>query len=139
MSTNRAVAALTITGFNCDPDEVSGQLEMKPTKVWRAGDPVVASRPEARKHRENGWRYAVQVADTDEEAELGLERALQKLVRVISTNQSCFVHLPSEASVELSCYLRIDGETRPVISFNKDAVRLIAAIGASIDVDLVVA
>jgi hypothetical protein len=138
MGTSKAVAALTVTGFTCEPEKISSQLETAPTRVWKIGDPVVASRPEARKHRENGWRYVVEVAEGDEEAALWLERALQQLVRFIVAKQACFARLPSESSVEVSCYVRIDGKTSPVIAFDKEAVKVIAAIGGSIDVDLMI-
>lgn len=136
MSEYKAVVALTITGFECLHAEITNKLQVEPSKVWFRGDPVVASRPVARKHQENGWRYTVEITADEDNTALWLGKAVRQLMNVISAKLSCFSQLPAESLIEISCYVRIGEETMPAIHFDKETIRLMAVIGASIDVDL---
>ena len=136
MSVSKAVAALTITGFECEAAEITNELQIEPSKVWCRGDPVVAARPEARKHQESGWRHAVEVLSGEDDAALWLSKAIRQLMDVVSATLPRFGRLPAVSSIEISCYVRIGEKAMPVINFDKETVRLMAAIGASIDIDM---
>jgi len=134
---NKVIAAITITGFQCSHDEITKIIKIQPTRIWRLNDPVVASRPNARRQKENGWKFEVQISNNAADSTLWLSEALKILTATLAENANNFKDLPPLASVEISCYLRINKESMPEIFFTNDLLKLIASINASIDLDIV--
>lgn len=47
-----------------------------------------------------------------------------------------FAKLPNGVYIELACVIRVADYSRPVIGFSANTVRILAQIGANIDIDI---
>ena len=115
-----------VSDFECASDEITRILGLQPTTTWRRGDRIPRT---TMARKQNGWRLdspAMPAGDFEEQFNV--------LLKVVMPHSEKFKNLPPQSEVELSCVIYVYDQ-RPVISFSADAVRCLASIGATIDVD----
>jgi hypothetical protein len=121
---------LVVTGFACDPDNITKLLGIQPDAVWRIGDDL--SFPSARKRTDNGWAIESKVSNT-----VDLDAHVAAILRVIGNAKSHFKHLPQGSTISLSCGITVNqGPSAPSMVFSPQMVATLAEIGAEIGIDL---
>jgi hypothetical protein len=123
-------AGLVISGFDCDPDEISRVLNVVPSLVLRIGDPH-GPRRSGRPVRENIWRFDSQVDEI-----VIVERHIEWLFDHLPTTFDSLraVALRWEAQVTIAAHVRtLQG---PSIAFSEETVQKLARWNASVDIDL---
>lgn len=120
--------SLTLTDFSCSPNEITEILGVTPTFSWLLGDVINPRSILVRK--ENGWRL-----DVPEDQDASLNDRVHRLKTVLGSRVENFRNLPADCSVELSCCVRLDGES-PEFHLDKQAMIFLASIGAELDVDI---
>ncbi len=121
---------LVITGFACDPDQITTLLGIQPDVVWRIGDDL--SFPSDRKRTDNGWTIESKSSNT-----VDLDAHVAAILRVIGNAKSHFKHLPPGSTITLSCGITVNqGPGSPSMVFSPQMVAILAELGAEIDIDL---
>ncbi len=119
---------LTVTDFECSPEEITQILGISPTETWLRGEPVL---PKAKNvHHQNGWM----IASPCDPMKTNISTQVGSLFSIIEPHIEAFAKLPVGTCVDLSCILYVY-DCRPVIGFSVDEVKMLARLGASIDVD----
>ena len=124
-------AAFILTGSDLDPDQITAQLGITPSRTWRTGD-LVMERASIR-HKNNGWSVKSDIPmseDLEEHVEMVLQRLKPawKSLRKLSTRYTALI----------DCVVYSHGGARPAIFFNKDVIKRISELNAEIDVDLLI-
>jgi hypothetical protein len=121
-------AYFLLIGVDFQPDEITAQVGITPTKTWTKGDlrlPGAVVR-----HQENGWMVLSKLdrsADLEEHIKSVLEQLqpswdiLQKL---------CLLH-----SAEFACVVYSYGGDRPAIHFDREVIKQVNELNSTIDVD----
>jgi len=120
----------TLTGLDLDPNEITTATNLEPSKAWRKGDLIDPRRP-ARRHKEGGWSIASGCEDT-----VDIESQIKALLKRLCPARQALVSLGKRYDAEVECVMYIYGGERPAEHFDRDAVRQMAELNASIDVDL---
>ena len=121
---------LVITGFDCNPDDITKLLGIKPHVVWRTGDDL--SFTSDRKRTDNGWVIESQVRNM-----IDLDAHVAFILDVIGDAKRNFKNLPKGSTVYLSCGITINkGPGGPSMVFTPQMVATLADIGAQIDIDI---
>jgi len=111
-----------------DKEAIASTLGIEASKSWSCGD-VVHSKATLR-HEDAGWQLKVAPS-----SRLTFQQHVNKLIRKIAPHAEAFQRLPPGAVVYLHCAI-YDFEYRSVaITFPKEALRVLADIGAAIDID----
>ncbi|MGM7647464.1 DUF4279 domain-containing protein [Nocardia sp. JW2] len=123
------VASLRLTG-TFDPEEITAALCRVPTDQWRAGQAGPA--PKLRRSSD-GWvlESAAGAGHVGEQ----VDRALDELAPI--SDRLRHILSAREMSGCLSVAVDTDGQGRPVIALSAAALRLLAASGLSLDVDVI--
>lgn len=127
----RITAQLVVTGNTLDSDEFSKSVGLLPTRTWRAGDLIGSSILRRKSH---GWVLGVpprRTFDTDE--------CVKDLLAALGPNagrlRAALAHnLDIAACVSCSGYFV---DTVPSVCIAAELIDQIAALGASLDVDLI--
>jgi hypothetical protein len=122
-------AYFLLIGADFQPDEITAQVGITPTKTWMKGD--LRSPGAVVRHQENGWMVLSKLdrsADLEEHIKSVLEQLqpswdiLQKL---------CLLH-----SAEFACVVCTYGGDRPAIHFDREVIKQVNELNSTIDVDL---
>lgn len=123
-------ARLTVAEFECSPEEVTNLLGICPTKTWLCGETVT---PRAKNvHKSNG---CILISPRDP-VNSTVDVQVDSLISIITPHIEAFAKLPAGVYIELSCIIRVADYGRPVVGFSADTVRVLAQIGANIDIDI---
>lgn len=123
-------ASAYVTDFDSDASRISELLEVEPTRTWKKGQQIARS---ALASVENGWELA-----SDSNDPLSVEAHLLDLLdrlppkSVARLRKAC-----PGCEVQLSITIEVESET-PAVNFTPESLRRLAAIGASLDIDLYV-
>lgn len=119
---------LLILGFDCAPAAISEVLGVAPTRTWSTGDRVI---PQATKlHSENGW---VLRSPSDPEHTTP-EESIRALLASLP-NHSAIEQIRSRGDVQVTCTI-YTYKHRPSLFLPPDLMAQLAALGASLDVDI---
>ena len=120
-----------ITGNGLRPEEITGSLNVIPTKTWLEGDPLQGTKLR-RKH--NGWCLSLK----DEASSLDLDANISELLRFLLPKSDQVSYLCSEYDMdcELSCAIRIREEV-PAINLNPKTLSALSSLNAAIDIDVI--
>jgi uncharacterized protein DUF4279 len=129
MSTPRISAEFVISGFDCDPVEVSRGLQITPTDTWRAGELIRA--PDVRQ-KSSGWRLRSPVEDM-----LDVEPHLRWLLDRLPP-ESLLLPGCEGWTADFSVGITVSDQT-PGMSIPRDVLERIARLGADLDFDVVIA
>lgn len=138
MCSVKAVAALTITGFEGEPESITDILGVSPSKTWRIGEPIIKTQPSFRCFETNGWRLAYKSEISKPDDAMLFQKVLAELVEKVSPLRDKFSRLPIGSETEISCHIYLAQDFRPIVSFDAETIRFIADIKASIDIDVYV-
>ncbi|EIJ41059.1 hypothetical protein BegalDRAFT_0135 [Beggiatoa alba B18LD] len=126
---NEIVIGLTITDFNELPSEITKILGVQPSKTWCKGDLI--SKSGIIRHKQNGWKLCSSLSKSQ-----SFKEHEKDLLDKILLFKDKFKNLPSECNVEFSCYVDIYNEDIPELSLEKDTVKVLSEINASVDIDI---
>ncbi|MDJ0600378.1 MAG: DUF4279 domain-containing protein [Crocosphaera sp.] len=124
------LASLTITEFNCDPQNITNKLKIIPTKTWKIGDRINPKTTLTRKH--NGW-----VLDSKLSKDNDLESHFKSLFYQLQPVWESLQEIAYHYDIEISCVIYTDGEI-PTIHLDKEIINKSHQINAEIDIDLYV-
>lgn len=125
----RIRVSLVLSEIDCPPEDLTDLLGIIPTKISRAGDPVVKAKPNGPKVKYDLW-----IIDSVAESTTELAEHVQSVVNVIGDNTDRFGRLSPGIRVLLHCSV-FDNERSVVMQILPDQLRTIADIGAQIDID----
>lgn len=121
---------LKLTGTGFLPEDVTDVIRLTPTKTWRLGDHIQDSKL-TRKH--DGWQFGLSYRDTYDMDEL-----LGELLDLIEPYKENIADATNRFDLrkEISFGVYIRDET-PTSWFSADTINRVAALGASLDIDLI--
>lgn len=129
---NNIYMYLRIMEFEQDPEEIVNQLGVTPKTTWKIGD--VISERTGKRYEYNGIEFA---STLDKYA--SFDDHLSSLLSIVVSKQEQFIKVCSTCYTELACalYMYHDSEeSTPAVHFDKQTLKVLAALGAEIDIDL---
>jgi len=120
---------LLVYNFANSPDSISALLGVPASETWLAGDPVL--RGAANVLEENGWLLRSPVDPN----QTTLEEAITALLDIFS-DPEVFKRLPNDAEVQFGCAVFPQSEAWPSLSLSAKTLSRMAAVSASLDLDL---
>lgn len=128
MSTRQFVE-FCITGTRISPDEITELLGVVPTRIWRLDEPIQDTMLR-RKH--NGWC----LTKRHESAELA--DLVKSLLNELLPNAETITRICSdyELDCELCCVAYVINQA-PAINFDREIIRGLAQLGATLDIDII--
>lgn len=117
---------LKIISRSLSPEEMGAAVGIPCDKSWRAGD---KRRGTIIIEKENGW-----VIDSNSRKDAELSSQLAELLKKVQPYGAELRALSMNNTVEVSCVIYAD--SAPALYFEKDMIGAIAALGASLDIDL---
>jgi hypothetical protein len=120
--------SLIVHSFECDPDDISRSMGIRPTRFWRRGDHVLPGATNV--HHENGWQLKTPaVLDA-----LSLDEAITRFLDGMPglTQKLAAITERHERLVECVVESR---DRDAVLCLSSAAVTRIAALGAAVDID----
>lgn len=123
-------ARFLISSVTTIPSVFSAALGVEPTQTWLKDEPV---HPKAiNKYDHNGWV----LVETERGASASLEALVNKLFQAIDLNRvRQLTQADPSVEVELSIVLHLS-ESAPSMFLSSQHVKLLADIGAEIDIDI---
>lgn len=128
-STHTVKLRLNITGFDCEPEEITKILMIEPDETWLQGQTVRSGSRVT--YKSNGWR----VGSPQDGKQSSFTEQLSALKQHLLPALENFRNLPKGTQRELSCIV-YGFEYVPPIGFEAEEVEFIASLGCSIDIDL---
>jgi Domain of unknown function (DUF4279) len=119
--------SFTLTNFECDPNDISLILDIKPTKTWKTGDYIGKS---AIRYRHNGWSINTQLPHSQD-----LEEQIANLLEVLSPVWNKLIELGNLYDLELACVIYSYETQGPGIHLSKQILQKIVEVNAEFDVD----
>lgn len=119
-----------IVGFPMSPEVLTDKLGLKPTDTWKKGD---AGRIAKTTFKNNGWELSSGLNKS-----VDLKTHVGTLLDNITPFKKNFVKVCSEYPPDLICVVYSYGGDRPAIVFERDIIKELTELNASIDVDLYV-
>jgi hypothetical protein len=124
--------ALVIRSRDLQPDAVTTQLAIQPTRAWRAGERRGSTRVV---ERDNGW-----ILRTPARPALEFDDLVSEVLSEIEPRKSELLELAKHpyTTIRLSCVANFTSIV-PAVYFENDLLRRISALGVDLDVDLFLA
>ena len=119
-----------IRGFPVSSEELTAELGIQPTYTWNKGDPVRFGKTT---YKDNGWKISSGL-DKSSDLETHVKVLLDRIAPFIEN----FVKVCEKYPPELVCVIYSYGGDGPAIPFDRKVIRELAALNASIDIDLYV-
>ncbi len=120
-------AALTLTGFDCDPEEITKILGILPTKTWIVGDLIGRT---ILHRKENAWVLKSQLQKNAD-----LESHIKDVLARLQPSWQKVVELCSKYDSEISCVIYSVESQGEAIHFDKEILKSVFELNAEIDVD----
>lgn len=128
---SEASASFELTGDSLDPDDVTLQTGILPSRSRRAGDLVDSLIP--LRSRVNRWSVKSRLPRS-----ANLRDHVADVFAQLRPGWRIVLQLSSRYAAEISCEVWSYGGARPSVNFDQDMVRDSAALGADISIDLYV-
>lgn len=122
-------AALLLTGSALDPEQVTADAGMQPTKAWRRGDLISNRTP--RRHEKGGWRLKSRLPVSAD-----LAAHIDDVLDQLRPHWQQFVELGKRFDTTLECVVETFAYDRPAIALKKEVIKLLSELDAEFDVDL---
>lgn len=126
-SKSKVSVRFILSHFSMDVDDVSKQLEVKPSRVRVKGEKGPHS---DLRQKFNLWILESNLKD-EFDAEKQILQLLKKLKRYLSTKDHLGKH---ESGISCVVYFSV-GDSSPIISFSQRTIKLLSDYGIGIDVD----
>ena len=126
-------ASITVRDFAGSPEAITELLGLQPTRSGRAGElrRDVLGQPTSTMLRRSYWSLHSSVGQREP-----LARHVDDLASKVSQSISAFRRLPSGATVRLFCTIIPNGDL-PLLTLTSDAMRVLAEMGAPVEIDIV--
>jgi len=130
MKQNEIKVRLNILDFECSFEEISKILDLKPTGTLKEGDPIPNT---ILKRKQNCWYL-----EPDLQFKKGtLEDQSEAIFNMIGSKIKNFKNLPSNANIELSCWMDVCEENGfPEIHLSGPLTHKLGLINAAFDLDI---
>ncbi len=129
---NESTAWLNIIGFDMNPDEITKEVGVNPTKTRIKGEYRTVGTKTPRKiiNKENQW-----ILESSLSRKLPLEKHLEHLLDKIKFHKDSFKYLTKSCTVELNSALYYY-EANPGLSFETELLKEIADFDISLNLDI---
>jgi hypothetical protein len=118
-----------ICGFSCKPEDISRLLDIQPDEGHAKGEPRGTGKAV---YRESLWGIHSRISSN-----LYIESHISDIMERLEPVQDRIRNLPGKYYCYLSCGVDIyDGPGGPAVVFDAKTLRILGAIGASLDVDI---
>ena len=101
---SRIKCAFRLSGFSCDPDEITKALGLLPTESWSVGDIVSGT---SLKRQTNGWEVSTRLPDNRD-----LSDQIDDIIIRLGPFRQAIKALRYGGSAVMSCAMYIGGEER---------------------------
>src|ERR1051325_184314 len=128
MSQESIRSYFVIWGTECNPDEITRETGITPTKMWRTGDLRYAKT--GKHHADSGWRI-----DAPDIVEPTLNAHLERLLDLLWHARSYLQTLETLCQLQATVIIHCNG-TPPPMDVTAANIDRLASLGASIDIDL---
>jgi hypothetical protein len=124
-----------LTGIGFEPNDITKELSIIPTKTWRINDDIGKPGKSANKHKYDGWKLSTGHIQT-----LDVESSLNNVLEILQpvTEKLKELILRLNLGAEISCAIHIENGETPSIHFQQTTLRKITELNAEIDIDLYV-
>jgi hypothetical protein len=119
-----------VRGFSVSPEALTVELGMQPTRTWRKGDPLRFGKGT---YKDNGWTIGSGLGKS-----IDLETHVKTLLDKIVLIRENFIKVCTKYHPDLVCVIHSYGGDRPAIPFDREIIKELAVLNASIDIDLYV-
>lgn len=121
-----------LTGNGFVPEDVTALIQLAPTKTWRLGDPI--QRTDLRR-KDDEWVFGLRQRET-----FDMNGLLMELLCAIERHNDKIAEASKQYSLNavISFGVYVRGET-PASWFASETISRVAALGASLDIDLILA
>jgi hypothetical protein len=127
--------SLTLSGFDCDPDDLSTRLGLEPHHVVRRGGSswLMWQRPDAPARNEWVWRPDADLP-AERPARIGLADLLRPLCRALTERRDAFADLPGcRGAIRIEI---LPHDALPAIDLDAGDLAALADLGLDWSVDL---
>lgn len=120
----------TLTGLDCEPEEITAKIGIKPTKTWKVGDLINSRGTIRRKH--NGWKLESKLEKSAE-----LEEQIKSVLEQLQPSWQPLREICTQYDAEINCVIYTIKQI-PAIHFDREIIEKVNQLNAAIDVDLYV-
>ena len=125
----KIIVTFRLMNFDSDPEFVLSQLNISGATIWRKGQTRLHSK---HSYESNGWEYRVECLHGET-----IDVLVAKVLNAVGDSWDRVSKLP-KCDAQISCVIYLAGDERPEIQFNAETIQKIAALNASIDIDVYV-
>lgn len=123
-----------IASFEFDPDKITAETGVIPTKIARIGEPIIFPAAKVqprinRKYKDNRWQVESQADPAGK-----LEAHLMSLMKQLEPGWSTLVELGNQYGATFSCVVWDYNDARPEIYFDPSIIKRAAELNAGIEV-----
>jgi hypothetical protein len=118
-----------VSDFECDPEEISILLDLKPQRTFRKGDLINANGKA--KIKNSFWQFASSLPRT----EASQDAHISNLIEVMLQRKDVIIQLQDKYEVGINC-VGYYHDSNPGFHMDADLIKSCAALGVSIDFDL---
>jgi hypothetical protein len=133
--TNQNHISLSFFDFDCDPKDITDELQLSPTSIGEKGGEYSIGPPENRiikTNEYNYWQYKWSI-DTNEFIGNIITRFI---IEIIEPRAANILSLASKASIHFQVAQYYYDGCNPGVFINKECIKTLADIGADIDIDI---
>ncbi|MBN1181925.1 MAG: DUF4279 domain-containing protein [Bacteroidales bacterium] len=133
--TNQNNISLSFFDFDCDPKDITEELQLSPTSIGKKGGEYLIGPPEKRiikTYDYNYWRYKWSI-DSNEFIGNIITRFIKE---IIEPREAKLVSLASKSSIQFQVAQYYYDGCNPGVSINKECIKTLADISADIDIDI---
>lgn len=119
-----------VIGHGFDPAVLTDALGIEPTVMWRTGE---RTRRSGRPYQHDGWSLR-----REKLVSLDLQEVVLPILNRLLPVAETLVEVCSRHNLEvvLACAIYIEGDQMPAISLDNETIRMLNALGASVDIDI---
>lgn len=119
-----------VIGHDFEPAMLTRALGVAPTETWRIGD---RTRLSGRPYKYDGWSMS-----SEEVESLDLQEVALPILKQLLPAAGILVEYCSRLHLEaiLSCAVYVEDDQMPAISLDRETVRMLNILGASLDIDV---
>ena len=119
-----------VIGHDFDPAVLTAALGIEPTETWCTGE---RTRRSGRPYKHDGWSLR-----SEEVVSLDLQEVVTPILNRVLPVASVLVEVCGRLNlgVELACAVYVEDDQIPAISLDSETVRMLSALGASLDIDI---
>ena len=126
---------LALVGFDCDPDEISDHLDLRPTDIVRKGQSFPPPRCPDYRAKYNVWRFKPsQPIDASPPHHIEMEFLLRPFREVLESRLDRIATLPYCGRKDLSVYVAPSPVT-PSFGFDPERLEFLGRLGLPFEID----